>query len=188
MRIKRIIGIVYLLNGLSMFIVWPMLLIKDQAPEIETNFKYMCFHLSSEFITAIFCVITGIGLLFNNAWANKLYFLTTGLFIGAGYLAIGYYLFSDLTTGLPLLIMLSILNIIGLVIFITILKKGFLSQASDDAKLILFFSGMTFYTLINIAGFLSEMNSGYTYGYVSIVFVILIYTTWLIIANLKRLK
>ncbi len=62
---KKVIGTLYSLNGLSMLIVWPILIVTNQASEIRTNFSYMCFHLTAEFITALICIITGIGLLIN---------------------------------------------------------------------------------------------------------------------------
>ena len=185
---KKAIGILYSLNGLSMLIVWPMLILTNQAPEIKTNFSYMCFHLTSEFLTGILCLITGIGLLINREWANKNYFLASGFFIGAGYLAIGYYIFSDLSSSLAMLIMLCVINIIGLFLFIIVIAKGLLVDLSNYIKLSLFFNGITVYTLINIAGFLSERNSGYTYGYMSMIFILLIYTVWNINVNLKNGK
>ena len=169
-----------------MLIVWPMLILTNQAPEIKTNFSYMCFHLSAEFITALICLITGIGLLINESRANKYYFLASGFFIGAGYLAIGYYLFSDISSSLTMLIMLCLINILGLSLFIIVLVKGLLVNVNNYIKLSLFFSGIIVYTLLNIAGFLFEKKSGYTYGYISMVFIILIYIVIRMYLDLKK--
>ena len=182
---KKGIGVLYLLNGLSMLIIWPILIISNQVPEINTNFSYLCFHLTAEFLTATICFITGFGLLLNKNWANKIYFLSTGFFIGAGYLAIGYYIFSNLETGLSMLIMLCTINILGLTLFIIVLHKKLLINFENKIKLVLFFNGILIYTLLNIAGFLSEMKTGYTYGYMSMVFIILIYSLWSININMK---
>ena len=184
---KTVIGILYFLNGLSMLIVWPMLIITNQAPEINTNFLYMCFHLTSEFLTAILCLITGIGLLINKTFANKYYFLSSGFFIGAGYLAIGYYIFSNLSSGITMLIVLGGINIIGLTLFFIVMLKDLLINLKKRIKISLFFSGITVYTILNIAGFLSEMNSGYTFGYLSMLIILLFYIIWNINLNLKLL-
>lgn len=182
---KTGIAILYTLNGLSMLIVWPILIITGQAAEINTNFPYMCFHLVSEFITAILCLITGIGLFINKNWAKKSYFLSSGFFIGAGYLAIGYYLFSNLSSNLPMLIMLIVINSIGLSLFIIVMQKGLLAPLGNKKKISLFFSGIIIYSLLNIAGFLSEIKTGYTFGYTSMVFILIFYTLWKIKAYLK---
>jgi hypothetical protein len=175
---KTAIGILYTFNGLSMVIVWPFLIINNQAPEIQTNLVYMSFHLISEFITAISCLLSGIGLILKRRWAEKYYYVTTGFFIGAGYLAIGYYLFSNLSTALPVLFMLIGLNITGLTLFIVEVRKQKITKWLNKIKFSHFFNGIAIYTLINIAGFLSEMDSGYTYGYVSMIIILIIYITW----------
>lgn len=184
---KKAIGILYSMNGLSMLIIWPILIIKNQVPELETNLSYMCFHFIAELITAISTLIVGIGFLINKKWANKYYFVATGLFFGAGYLAIGYYIFSDLTNVLTMIIMLFALNITGLTLFLIIYLKGLLIQAKNFIKLSLFFNGIIIYTLINVAGFLSERETGYTNGYISMIFIIVIYTIWTIYSKLKNI-
>jgi hypothetical protein len=138
----------------------------------------MSFHLISEFVTSISCIITGIGLIQKKRWADKYYYVTTGFSIGAGYLAIGYYTFSNLSTALPVLFMLIVLNIVGLTLFLFDLKKQIISIWPDKTKFSHFFNGISIYTLINIAGFLSEMKSGYTYGYVSMTIILIVYTIW----------
>jgi hypothetical protein len=182
---KTSIGILYTFNGLSMLIVWPILILKNQAPEIKTNLVYMSFHLISEFITASSCLLTGVGLILNKQWAEKNYYVTTGFFIGAGYLAIGYYLFSNLSTALPVLLMLIGLNIAGLILFIGEMRKKMITKWLNKNKFSHFFRGIAIYTLINIAGFLSEMNSGYTYGYVSMIIILIIYITWTLLFDYK---
>jgi len=182
---RKTIGILYAINGLSMLIVWPILIMKDQVPELHTNLVYMSFHLTAEFITAILCVVTGIGLLLKKQFAEEFYYITTGFFIGAGYLAIGYYLFSDLSTALPVLYMLIGLNITGLTLFIVEVEKQKITCWLKKTKLSHFFSGIAIYMLINIAGFLSEMKTGYTYGYVSMIFILLVYLTWALFRGYK---
>jgi hypothetical protein len=183
---KTAIGILYAFNGLSMLIIWPILIINNQAPEIQTNLVYMSFHLISEFITAISCLITGTGLILKKRWAEKYYFVTTGFFLGAGYLAIGYYLFSNLSTALPVLFMLIGLNIAGLTLFIIELRKQKITKWLNKIKFSHFFNGISIYTLINVAGFLSEMDSVYTYGYVSMVIILIIYIACTLLLSNKN--
>lgn len=183
---KTAIGILYAFNGLSMLIVWPILIINNQAPEIQTNLVYMSFHLTSEFITAVSCLITGTGLILKKRWAEYYYHVTTGFFIGAGYLAIGYYLFSNLSTTLPVLLMLISLNIAGLTLFIVELRKQKITNWVKKIKFSHFFNGIAIYTLINVAGFLSEMDSGYTYGYVSMVIILIIYKASTLLLSCKN--
>jgi hypothetical protein len=183
---KKAIGVLYTFNGLSMLIVWPILIVNNQAPEIQTNLVYMSFHLVSEFVTAISCLLTGTGLIFNKQWAEKYYHITTGFFIGAGYLAIGYYLFSNLSTVLPVLFMLIALNLIGLTFFFVEVKKQMITKWVKSIKFSRFFNGIAIYTLLNVAGFLSEMKSGYTYGYVSMILILLIFITWTALLSNKN--
>jgi hypothetical protein len=172
------IGILYLLNGLSMLIVWPMLIATGQVTELKTNLTYMCFHLSAEFMTAAICVITGLGLLLGKAWAKKLYFVSSGFFISAGYLAICFYLFSKQPTAATMLTILFTINIFSLIIFLLVVFKKMLLDISRKKMVFLFFNGLTIYTLINTAGFLAAMKSGYTYGYMSMIFLIVLYALW----------
>lgn len=183
---KREIGILYTFNGLSMLILWPLLIINHQAPEIQTNIVYMCFHLVSEFITAVFSLIAGIGLISKKNWADKLYYSATGLFIGAGYLAIGYYIFSDLVTALPVLLMLIGLNTMGIVFYFIDLQRNIVSTQLKKIKVFDFFNGISIYTLINVAGFLAEMKSGYTYGYVSMVLILILFSFRNLVTGFKK--
>jgi hypothetical protein len=58
-------GIFYLLNGISMLVVWTVLILTNQVPELNSQLPYMLFHLTAEFITAVIAVLTGFGLLKN---------------------------------------------------------------------------------------------------------------------------
>ncbi len=55
-----------------------------------------------------------------------------------------------------MLIMLCFINILGLTLFIIVLVKGLLIKLNNYIKLSLFIGGIIVYTLLNIAGFLSE--------------------------------
>jgi hypothetical protein len=175
---KKGLGILFTFNGLSMFIVWPLLITFNQAPEIQTNPVYMLFHLVAEFLVAFFCLISGLGILLDKKWAHGLYYPTSGLFLSAGYLAIGYFIFSDSNSALPVLFLLVTLNIIGLVFLTVDLNRNIITALSKKVKLDLFFQGVLIYTLINVAGFLSEMNSGYTYAYVSMALILILHSAW----------
>jgi hypothetical protein len=56
-------GIFAIIAGLRMFGQWSASLIRKQVPELETEPYRIWFHLASEFSTAVFLIIAGIGLL-----------------------------------------------------------------------------------------------------------------------------
>lgn len=176
--LRKITGIFYLLNGISMLIIWPVLILTNQVKELNSQFLYMLFHLSSEFITAVLSIVSGIGLLKNRDWSKRIYFLSTGLSFAAGILAIIYYLFIPESKDIAMVGMLFGINFVLIFLLIKNFKMFYDSEQYFTSKFELLFNGAKIYVLINVAGMLLDKVNGYTIGYGSFVIVLVVYVIW----------
>jgi hypothetical protein len=175
-------GVFYILNGLSMLIVWPTLIATGGVPELKTQFIYVVFHLVAEFTTAILGITTGIGLLLKREWSKPLYFLSTGFFLIAGYLAFVYYLFTPGTQSIGMATMLFGINLIIILLLIPNFRRFYPFPKATANKTILLFKGASLYVFANVAGMLFDKGTGYGAGYGAAVLLLLGYTLW----NIRR--
>jgi hypothetical protein len=173
--LRKVTGIFYFLNGLSMLIVWPVLIMTNQVKELNNQFIYMLFHLSSEFITAVLSIVCGIGLLKNRDWSIRIYFFSSGLSFSAGILAIIYYLFIPTTKELSMVGMLIVINFVLIFLLIKNFKLLYNGQQYFTSKLELLFNGAKVYVLINASGMLLDKVNGYTIGYASFIIILISY-------------
>jgi hypothetical protein len=171
-------GLFYILNGLSMLLVWPILISTGGVPELKTQFIYVVFHLAAEFTTAVLGVITGLGLLLKTQWSKPLYFLSTGFFLIAGYLACTYYLFTPGTRSMGMASMLFGINLIIILLLIPNFRRFYPLPKATANKAILLFDGALLYVLTNVAGMLFNQGTGYTVGYGGAALLLLGYTVW----------
>jgi hypothetical protein len=171
-------GVFYVLNGLSMLIVWPILIATGGVPELKTQFIYVVFHLVAEFATAILGIITGMGLLLKREWSKPLYFLATGFFLIAGYLACAYYLFTPGTRSMGMASMLFGINLIIILLLIPNFRRFYPLPKATANKTILLFDGALLYVLTNVAGMLFDKGTGYAVGYGGAALLLLGYTLW----------
>ena len=95
----------------------------------------MIFHLVSEFLTAVFSIITGIGLFFNKNLAKGIYFLTSGLFVAAGYLAAIFYLFTPESKSLGMFTMLVCINLFAVILLVYNFKNFYTALFSDEQNI-----------------------------------------------------
>ena len=174
----RLAGLFYILNGFSMLIVWPVLISTGGVPELKTQFIYMVFHLAAEVTTATVGIITGVGMLLRREWAKSLYFLSTGFFLVAGYLASAYYLFTPGTRSVGMASVLFGINFIIILLLIPNFKNLFPLPETLEAKIVLLFEGAFLYVLTNVAGMLFDKRTGYFVGYGGAVILLLGYTIW----------
>jgi hypothetical protein len=187
--IVKLAGLFYILNGGSMLFIWPMLIITGGVPELKTQFTYVVFHLVSEFITAVLGIVTGVGLLLNRELSKCLYFLSSGFFLIAGYLACSYYLFSPETRSVGMASMLFGINLV--IILLLVLNSKLLYPGSAAFKASLIFDGAMAYVLINVVGMLFDKGTGYTIAYGGAALLLLGYTlckSWYLIKSTFREK
>ena len=171
-------GVFYVLNGLSMLMVWPILIATGGVPELKTQFIYMVFHLVAEFTTAILGIVTGVGLLRKGERSKPLYFLSTGFFLIAGYLACAYYLFTPGTRSMGMACMLFGINLIVILLLIPNFRGFYPLPKATTSKITLLFDGALMYVLINVAGMLFGEGTGYSAGYGGTALLLLGYALW----------
>jgi hypothetical protein len=74
-----------------MLLMWLLLLIKKEVPELNTKPTQIFFHLIAEFLTSIMLIIGGVGLLFNQFWGAAVFFVAIGMAIYSTINAAGFY-------------------------------------------------------------------------------------------------
>jgi hypothetical protein len=161
----KVVGAYYVLNGVSMVTIWSILLATDEVPELHTQFVYLMFHLSAESLTALFSIITGFWLIAGRELAKILYYFTTGLFVSAGILALGRYVFESDIFNWAMVFMLSGLNLIAATFLAVSFHVGFSTMENRYDKFAFLTNGGLCYSLINLAGFMADKGTGYAYGY-----------------------
>jgi hypothetical protein len=77
--------------GIAIVGLWAVFLLTDQIPEWNSSPIETSLHLAAEFVTAIFLVASGAGLLLRQAWARDLYLFAMGLLMYSVIQAAGYY-------------------------------------------------------------------------------------------------
>lgn len=169
-------GLFYVLNGLSMLIIWPVLIATGLVPELSTKFLYMVFHLTAELATAVLGITTGVGLLSKREWVKPLYFLSTGSFLIAGYMACAFYLTSPDNRSMAMASLLFGINLITIALLIP--NFIHLYPTATANKAIVLFDGALSYVLINVAGLLFDRGTGYTVSYAGAALLMLGYTLW----------
>lgn len=89
---NRLIVIYTMFIGLSMVGLWIMLLITGQVPELSTTPFTAVTHISAELTTGFLLLLTGLGLIRNRMWANRMLPFSLGMLLYAVVQAIGYYI------------------------------------------------------------------------------------------------
>lgn len=174
----KLAGLFYILNGFSMLVVWPVLIFTGGVPELKTQFIYMVFHLAAEITTAALGIITGVGLLLKRKWSKPVYFMSSGFFLVAGYLACAYYLFAPGTRSIGMASMLFGINLIIILLLIQNVRHFYLLPENLTCKIVLLFEGALLYVLTNVAGMLFDKGTGYSVCYGWTVILLMGYTLW----------
>ncbi len=77
--------------GLLIFGQWAFFLITRQVPELKTERVRVLFHIVDEFLTAVMLLVSGLGLLTQQAWAPALYPLAAGMLLYTIIVSSGYF-------------------------------------------------------------------------------------------------
>jgi len=85
---RKIIGYYSISIGLAVLLMWTMILLNENIPEGKIEISY---HLFSEFLMAIICIISGILVLVNAKIGRLLNILGLGMVFYSVLNAAGYY-------------------------------------------------------------------------------------------------
>lgn len=108
---NKLLGYYSFFLGVCIIGMWSMILMKGAIPEGRTE---MSFHLVSEFLMAVLCVISGVMLLFNHPLARKINITALSMIIYSVINAAGYYGERGETSMVVLFLLLMILTVIAL--------------------------------------------------------------------------
>ena len=100
---RKIVSFYSIIVGIAVISMWTIILLKQEIAEGKIEMSY---HLFSEFLMAVLCVISGILLLFNNKKAKLLNILGLGMVIYSVLNAAGYY---GERENVPMLVMFTVL-------------------------------------------------------------------------------
>ncbi len=77
--------------GLLIFGQWAFFLITRQVPELKTERVRVLFHIADEFLTAAVLIVSGIGLLAQQAWSAAIYPVALGMLLYTIIVSSGYF-------------------------------------------------------------------------------------------------
>jgi len=105
----KIIGYYSIFIGVSVIAMWTMILLTETPQEGKTE---LSFHLVSEFLMALLCLVSGILLLRKNVISRLLNLLGLGMVIYSVLNAAGYY---GERNEIPMMIMFIVSSILTLI-------------------------------------------------------------------------
>jgi hypothetical protein len=118
MVIELIASIYTIIIGITMLLMWFLLLIKREVPELRTKPTQLYFHLIAEFLTSIILIFGGIGLIMNQPWGVPIFFIAIGMAIYSTINAAGFY---GQLKDWPMFITLMVFTFISLLITLLII-------------------------------------------------------------------
>ena len=77
--------------GLLIIGQWAFFLITRQVPELETERVRVLFHIADELLTAAVLIVSGVGLLAQQAWAASIYPVALGMLLYTIIVSAGYF-------------------------------------------------------------------------------------------------
>ena len=98
-----------------MLVMWFILLIKREVPELKTKPTQIFFHLTAEFITSLILIIGGLGLVMDQSWGIVVFYIAIGMVIYSTINAAGFY---GQLKDWPMFIMLLVFTIVSLLIVV----------------------------------------------------------------------
>ena len=104
--IRKVISYYSIFIGIAVISMWTMILLNQEIPEGRTE---MSFHLISEFLMAILCVLSGLLWLSKRRIGKTLNILAMGMVIYSVLNAAGYYGERD---NVPMMVMFSAIFIL----------------------------------------------------------------------------
>jgi hypothetical protein len=123
---KIVIGLIAsiyaIIIGIAMLLMWILLLLKREVPELNTKPTQIFFHLVAEFVTSVILIIGGIGLVMNQSWGVPFFFIAIGMAIYSTINAAGFY---GQLKDWPMFITLIVFTFISLLLTILIILIEF---------------------------------------------------------------
>jgi len=116
---RKIVAYYSIFLGVAVISMWLMILLKQEVPEGKIE---MSFHLLSEFLMALFCLISGFMLITHHRTGRLLNILGLGMVLYSVLNAAGYYGERDHTTIMLMFILLSLLTAFALFLNLRIKK------------------------------------------------------------------
>jgi len=90
-KILKSAGAYAIVLGITMIGWWTLVLLNDQMPELHTAPAQALGHLAAEYLTGLFLLAGGYGLLTGQPWGGKLHLVSLGMMLYAVVQALGYY-------------------------------------------------------------------------------------------------
>jgi hypothetical protein len=100
--------------GLGMMGQWAASYRAGQIPELVDEPIRIGFHIAAEMITAVGLIISGVGLLLEQFWANSLYLIAAGMLLYTAVVSPGYFAQKGQWTWLIIFAMLILLGLISI--------------------------------------------------------------------------
>ena len=185
-KLNKTNGIFLISEGILIIGFWIKIFITEGIENLVDNQVLSAiFHLTSESMLSIFCILTGLGLLKKVDWSKKLIFFTFGFFSCSVINAGSLYMFDKEYFDFLMVLMFTVFLVIALYLFfISRVKYNILSS---DKKLELnyndelFIRGFLLYALINLAGYHGQIQGSH-WG----IFIIII--TCLVVIGYSTIK
>ena len=112
--VLELIASVYtIIIGITMLVMWFLLLFRREVPDLKTKPTQIFFHLAAEFLTAVFLIIGGIGFIMNQPWGLAVFFIAIGMAIYSTINAAGFY---GQLKDWPMFIILMVFSVFSLLI------------------------------------------------------------------------
>lgn len=109
----RIIAYYSIFIGISVLAMWTMILLTETPPEGKTE---LSFHLTSEFLMALLCLVSGLLMIKNKPASRLLNILGLGMVIYSVLNAAGYYGEKNETPMMIMFIVLFILTSVAILL------------------------------------------------------------------------
>jgi hypothetical protein len=109
----RIIAYYSIFIGISVLAMWTMILLTETPPEGKTE---LSFHLTSEFLMALLCLVSGLLMLKNKPASKLLNIMGLGMVIYSVLNAAGYYGEKNETPMMIMFIVLFILTSVAILL------------------------------------------------------------------------
>ncbi len=119
--IKKIAGYYSIVLGILIAGLWIMLYYTNNIPELKNEQFQITMHVISEIITALLLIFAGFGLLFNNKYSRRMFYVACGMVVYSVLNAAGYYGQQNNTA--MALIFLAILIVTSVLLILVIRKK-----------------------------------------------------------------
>lgn len=81
MNYKKVASIYSIFIGLSIIVMWIVLLMTDKVPEVKTEPIYFAYYICSEIICSFILILGGIGLFADLQWGKQVHFFSMGMLL-----------------------------------------------------------------------------------------------------------